>query len=66
MADIPHQLNDAFKTVAAGKDFITVQDMKTAQLSEEQINFLTTTLPPKHGIDGAYDHKSWLGNQFAK
>jgi len=60
----PAQLNDSFKTVAAGKNFITVQDMKTAQLSEEQINFLTSTLPPKQGIDGGYDHKAWLSDQF--
>jgi len=60
----PQQLTDSFDTIAQGKDHITVNDMKVAQLSADQIAFLSSSLPPHHSIAGGYDYKSWLKTQF--
>jgi Ca2+-binding EF-hand superfamily protein len=58
------QLSDSFVTLAGGKDHVTIQDLKVGQLTEGQIEFLTSQLPPKDGVPGAYDYKAWLAKQF--
>jgi len=58
------QLSDSFVTLAGGKDYVTVQDLKVGQLSEAQIEYLTSQIPPKAGVDGGYDYKTWLAKQF--
>jgi len=60
----PQQLTDSFDTIAQGKDHITVNDLKVAGLSAEQIGFLTSSMPPHHSIAGALDYKTWLKSQF--
>jgi len=58
------QLSDSFNTLAGGKDYVTVQDFKVGQLTEGQIEYLTTQLPAKAGVEGGYDYKTWLAKQF--
>jgi Ca2+-binding EF-hand superfamily protein len=57
------QLSDSFETIAGGKDHITVNDMKVAQLTAEQIEYLTSVMP-KHSIPDAYNFRAWLASQF--
>jgi len=59
----PQQLRDSFDIIAGGKDHITVNDLKVAQLSAQQIEFLTSTLPKHGSIPDAYDYKTWLNSQ---
>jgi Ca2+-binding EF-hand superfamily protein len=61
----PQQLKDSFDTIAGNKDHITVNDLKVAQLSAEQIQYLTSVIPRHSSIPDAYDYKSWLKSQFA-
>jgi len=58
------QLSDSFATLAGGKDYVTLQDFRVGQLTEGQIEYLTAQLPPKAGVDGGYDYKTWLAKQF--
>jgi len=58
------QLSDSFVTLAGGKDHVTIQDLKIGQLTEGQIEYLTSQLPPKAGVPGGYDYKAWLTKQF--
>jgi Ca2+-binding EF-hand superfamily protein len=58
------QLTDSFSTLAAGKDHITVNDMRIGQLTPQQIEYLVSVLPPRSGIADAYDYKSWIASQF--
>jgi len=61
----PQQLRDSFDTIAGNKDHITVTDLKVAQLSAEQIQYLTSVIPRHPSIPDAYDYRSWLKSQFA-
>jgi Ca2+-binding EF-hand superfamily protein len=54
------QLKDSFTTLAGGKDFLTVQDLRVGQLNDQEIEYLTSILPPKAGIEGGYDYKAYL------
>jgi len=60
----PQQLKDSFDTIAGNKGHLTVNDLKVAQLSPQQIEYLTSTLPRHPSIPDAYDYKSWLESQF--
>merc|ERR1712130_85522 len=60
----PEQLEDSFNVLAGGKDHVTVNDMKVGQLSAEQIEHLTTTMPAKEGIEGGYDYKAYVRSLF--
>mmetsp|Transcript_13879 Transcript_13879/g.23722 ORF Transcript_13879/g.23722 Transcript_13879/m.23722 type:complete len:629 (+) Transcript_13879:63-1949(+) len=61
----PEQIQDSFNVLAGGKDFVTVNDMKVGQLSAEQINHLTSVMPPKEGIEGGFDYKAYVSGLFA-
>jgi len=58
------ELTDSFTTLAAGKDHITVNDMRIGQLPAQQIEYLTGVLPARSGIADAYDYKAWIASQF--
>jgi Ca2+-binding EF-hand superfamily protein len=58
------QLTDSFEVIAGGKDHITVNDMKVAQLSADQIDYLTKVMPPHGSIADAYNFRAWLAKQF--
>jgi len=58
------QLSDSFEVIAGGKDHITVNDMKVAQLSADQIDYLTKVMPPHGSIADAYNFRAWLATQF--
>jgi len=60
----PQQLKDSFDTIAGNKGHITVTDLKVAQLSAQQIEYLTSTLPRHPTIPDAYDYKTCLESQF--
>lgn len=60
----PEQIQDSFNVLAGGKDFVTANDMKVGQLSEEQIAHLTSVMPAKEGIEGGFDYKSYVSNLF--
>jgi len=59
--DSPQQLKEAFHTLAGGKEYVTEQDMRMGQLTEEQIQFFKASMPPK--FDG-YDYVSYLQGSF--
>jgi len=58
------QIRDSFDTLAGGKDFLTEKDMRVGQLNDQQIQYLTSTLPPKAGIEGGYDYRAWLNSSY--
>jgi len=60
----PEQIEDSFNVLAGGKDHVTVNDMKVGQLSQAQIDHLTSVLPAKEGIDGGFDYKAYVQNLF--
>jgi len=60
----PEQLERSFNTIANGKDHLTVNDLKVAQIDESQIGYLTSVLPPKEGVEGGYDYPKWIKEQF--
>jgi len=60
----PEQIEDSFNVLAGGKDHVTVNDMKVGQLSQEQIDHLTSVLPPMEGIDGGFNYKAYVANLF--
>jgi len=60
----PQQLTDSFDVIAGGKHHVTVNDFRVAQLSPEQIAYLTSVIPPMAGIPDGYDYKAWLKTQF--
>jgi len=60
----PEQIEDSFNVLAGGKDHVTLNDMRVGQLSDAQIAHLTSVLPAKEGIDGAFDYKQYVANLF--
>jgi Ca2+-binding EF-hand superfamily protein len=58
------QLSDSFEVIAGGKDHITVNDMKVAQLTADQIQYLTSVMPAHGSIADAYNFRAWLAKQF--
>eukprot|EP01116_Phalansterium_solitarium_P007034 TRINITY_DN194_c0_g1_i4.p1 TRINITY_DN194_c0_g1~~TRINITY_DN194_c0_g1_i4.p1 ORF type:complete len:632 (+),score=275.46 TRINITY_DN194_c0_g1_i4:110-2005(+) len=60
----PDQLNESFAMIAGNKEFVTLDDLRVAQLSAEHIDYLQTVLPPYEAHPEAYDHKKWLASQF--
>lgn len=61
----PEQLREAFEIIDAGKGFITEQDMRVAQMSDDQIAYLVSVIPryPLDNVVG-YDYKNWLTGLF--
>eukprot|EP01122_Echinamoeba_exundans_P015580 TRINITY_DN745_c1_g1_i2.p2 TRINITY_DN745_c1_g1~~TRINITY_DN745_c1_g1_i2.p2 ORF type:complete len:659 (+),score=244.32 TRINITY_DN745_c1_g1_i2:93-1979(+) len=59
-ATSPEQLLDSFKTIAAGRDYVFVNDLKVAQLPAELVDYLVATIPAYPGVEGALDYKSWV------
>jgi len=57
----PSQLADSFATIAGGKDHVTINDLRIAQIPQSQIDYLLTVMPPKQGIHEGYDYKAYLG-----
>lgn len=60
----PDQLRDSFNVLANGKDFVTENDFRVAQMSPEQVQYLVSVIPPYSGVEGAYDYKAWLSHLF--
>jgi len=58
------QLMSSFSTIAAGKDYLTLNDLKAAQVDQGQIDYLSSVLPPKEGVEGGYDFKAWINEQY--
>jgi Ca2+-binding EF-hand superfamily protein len=58
------QLTDSFEVIAGGKDHVTVNDLKVAQLTADQIQYLTSQMPPHASIADAYNFRAWLATQF--
>jgi len=57
----PSQLADSFATIAGGKDHVTINDLRIAQIPQSQIDYLLTVMPSKQGIHEGYDYKAYLG-----
>jgi len=55
-------LRESFSTIAGGRDFITAADFRVAGMSQEQIDFLTSSMPAGPH-EGSYDYKAWLAQQ---
>ena len=55
-------LQESFSTIAGGRDFVTAADFKVAGMTQEQIDFLTSSMPAGPH-DGSYDYKAWLAQQ---
>jgi len=58
------QLEDSFAVIAGNKDHVTVADMRVAQLTQDQIDYLTHNMPRHPSIPDAYNYKAWLATQF--
>jgi Ca2+-binding EF-hand superfamily protein len=59
-ATSPEQLLDSFKTIAAGRDYVFVNDLKVAQLPAELVDYLVATIPAYPGVEGALDYKAFV------
>eukprot|EP01098_Paradermamoeba_levis_P011623 TRINITY_DN4_c0_g1_i1.p1 TRINITY_DN4_c0_g1~~TRINITY_DN4_c0_g1_i1.p1 ORF type:complete len:627 (-),score=273.46 TRINITY_DN4_c0_g1_i1:116-1996(-) len=57
----PSQLADSFATISGGKDHVTINDLRIAQIPQSQIDYLLSVMPPKQGIHEGYDYKAYLG-----
>ena len=55
-------LSESFSTIAGGRAFVTAADFKVAGMSQEQIDFLTSSMPAGPH-EGSYDYKAWLAQQ---
>lgn len=55
-------LQESFSTIAGGRDFITASDFKVAGMTQEQIDFLTSSMPAGPH-EGSFDYKAWLASQ---
>eukprot|EP01106_Pelomyxa_sp_JSP_P016502 TRINITY_DN6189_c0_g1_i1.p1 TRINITY_DN6189_c0_g1~~TRINITY_DN6189_c0_g1_i1.p1 ORF type:complete len:343 (-),score=128.76 TRINITY_DN6189_c0_g1_i1:64-1047(-) len=53
----PTQLAEAFGVVSGSKDWITEADMRRAQLTDAQVEYLKASLPK---VEGGWNHKAWL------
>eukprot|EP01105_Mastigella_eilhardi_P007242 TRINITY_DN18745_c0_g1_i1.p1 TRINITY_DN18745_c0_g1~~TRINITY_DN18745_c0_g1_i1.p1 ORF type:complete len:626 (+),score=222.66 TRINITY_DN18745_c0_g1_i1:58-1935(+) len=53
----PQQLAEAFTIVSGSKTFLTEADLRKAQLTDDQVDFVKTSFP---ATQGGYDHKAWL------
>jgi len=60
----PDQLRESFNVLANGKDFVTENDFRIAQMTPEQIQYLVGVIPPYAGVDGGLDYKKWLSGLF--
>jgi len=58
------QLDDSFAVIAGNKDHVTVTDLRVAQLSQDQIDYLTGVMPKHSSIPDAYNYRAWLATQF--
>jgi Ca2+-binding EF-hand superfamily protein len=58
------QLDDSFAVIAGNKDHVTVADLRVAQLSQDQIDYLTSVMPKHPSIPDAYNYRAWLATQF--
>jgi Ca2+-binding EF-hand superfamily protein len=54
----PAQLSQSFRVVSGEKDFVTEDDMRRGQLSQDQIDFVKSSCPA-HAA-GGYDFAKWL------
>jgi len=55
-------LAESFSTIAGGRPYVTASDLKVAGMTQEQIDFLTSSMPA--GPDaGSFDYKAWLASQ---
>jgi len=64
--DSHEQILEAFKIVAADKDFITEADLRSV-LPKEKADYLVKHLPRYEGnVPGAFDYKAWAAGAFAK
>jgi len=55
------QIAASFNTLAGGKPTLSVQDCQVGGLKTEEIEFITTNLPP---LSGGYDYNSYLKNAY--
>jgi hypothetical protein len=58
------KIAESFNTMAGGKNFVTVQDCQVAGFQPEEIEFVTLSLPPLAGHEGAYDYNTYLANKY--
>jgi len=58
------QLDDSFAVIAGNKDHVTIADLRVAQLSQDQIDYLTGVMPKHASIPDAYNYRQWLASQF--
>jgi len=57
------QLNDSFSSLANGRSFVTVDDLRKAALNQEAIEYITLNFEP---LEGGYDYGKFLNNSFAQ
>jgi len=57
------QLNDSFSSLANGRPFVTVDDLRKAALDQEAIEYITLNFEP---MEGGFDYGKFLNNSFAQ
>jgi len=63
--DTKDQILEAFKVLAANKDFITEDDMRRA-LPSEKVQYLTSHMPLFNSTPGSFDYVAWCSGSFAQ
>eukprot|EP01094_Clydonella_sp_ATCC50884_P006559 TRINITY_DN15781_c1_g1_i1.p2 TRINITY_DN15781_c1_g1~~TRINITY_DN15781_c1_g1_i1.p2 ORF type:complete len:637 (-),score=283.53 TRINITY_DN15781_c1_g1_i1:149-2020(-) len=58
----PEQLRESFKTLADGKEWVTANDLRRGQMSNEQVEYLVGAMPPHPEVEGGLDWQKFLEN----
>lgn len=58
-------IRQSFDVLSGGKDFITLDDLRIAQLPQSQIDYLVSVIPPFGSVEGGLDYKAWISSNFA-
>jgi len=62
--DTPQQITDAFRTLADGRESVSVEGLHVPPLTQEDVDFLSTAIPAH--ADGGLDYSAYVANSFAQ
>jgi len=63
-SDTPDQINSAFSTIAAGKEYITEAELRNV-LPPQKVDYLIKHMPPHPGVAHAYDYKKFTSGVYS-
>jgi len=62
-SDTPDQINSAFSTIAAGKEYVTEAELRNV-LPPQKVDYLIKHIPPYTGVANAYDYKKFTAGVY--